>query len=200
MPRTFRLLSGDDGDRVTNSPPHPVPRATPGSPSPEHGASITVKPVAGIDRSAAFHCRETVAQVVTPNDFPRLISLVRTLAPEAGTARNLGDGLLWEHDSGFTALSLTINPEAAGTVIRADLRTDGRLVASYLGAAGLGILGGLMADNSLPLLPSLGIGLATAVGAGLVARALWQQSTGRTRAQVERLVASIAAAIRGQLE
>jgi hypothetical protein len=148
----------------------------------------------------AFHCRVVVAQPITPNDYPRLHSLVRTLAPDSGTAREFGDGLLWEQDSGFSALSLTINREAEGTVIRADLRLDGQLVAYHLGAVGASILAGLVATTMLPLLPSLGVGVAALVPSLLVARRLWAAGARRSMATVRRLVSQIAAGLEGRLE
>jgi hypothetical protein len=148
----------------------------------------------------AFHYRQTVEQTLIPNDFPRLTSLVRTLAPDAGSVRELGDGLLWEQDSRFTSLSLTINPEAAGTVIRADLRLQGRQFAYYLGAVSAGVLAGLTATTALPALASVAVGVGSLLPFGFLARTLWNRSARRSVVQLRVLVDRIAAALRGELD
>jgi hypothetical protein len=141
-----------------------------------------------------------VEQSITPNDFPRLISLVRTLAPDTGSARELGDGLQWEQDSGYSSLSLTINPEPTGTVIRADLRTDGQQVAYLLGAIGTGLLTSFTATAAhLPFPGIVGIGLGAFAGAGWIARGLWRASNRRQAQRLQRLVAQLAAGLRGEL-
>jgi len=162
--------------------------------------SRDAKTVAPIDPAAVFHYRETVEQAITPNDYPRLTSLVRTLAPDTGSVRQLGDGLLWEQDSGYSALSLTINPEPAGTVIRADLRMDGRMFMYYLGAGIVSVLTGLVATTVLPILPGLAVGVAALVPSVLVARRLRTRSARRSREQLRALVQRLAAGIRGELE
>jgi hypothetical protein len=111
---------------------------------------VSVPPATGlIAVVGAYHCREVVAQPITPNDYPRLVSLVRTLAPDTRSARALGDGLQWEHDSGYSSFSLTINPEPTGTVIRGDLRTDGEQVVHGLGAFGTGLLSAIGATAAI---------------------------------------------------
>lgn len=151
--------------------------------------------------TTALHFREVVEQQVTPNDFPRLISLVRSLAPDTGSARELGDGLQWEQDSGYSALSLTINPEPTGTVIRADLRTDGQQVAYTLGAIGSGLIASFAATAiHLPLPAILGIGISALAASGAVARGLWKAGRRRQAERIQSLVARIAAGIRGELD
>jgi hypothetical protein len=151
--------------------------------------------------AGSYHFREVVHQTISSNDFPRLISLVRALAPDSGSARELGDGLQWEQDSGYTALSLTINPEPDGTVIRADLRTDGRQVAYALGGIGASLLAGFVATAlSVPLGPTLGLGVAVLGVSSWVARRLWLASSRRSAARIHRLVTSLAAGLRGELD
>lgn len=163
-----------------------------------------LKPVPAVrpaPASAAYHVREVVRQTITPNDFPRLISLVRTLAPDTGSARELGDGLQWEHDSGYSSLSLTINPEPEGTVIRADLRTDGQQVAYTLGAVGAGLLAAFVSSAlHLPLGEILGIGATTLVASGWLARSVYRRAQVRQAEQLQQLVNRIAAGLRGDLE
>jgi hypothetical protein len=114
--------------------------------------------------------------------------------------RELGDGLLWEQDSRFSALSLTINPEAAATVIRADLRLEGRQFAYYLGAVSAGVLAGLTATTALPALASVAVGVGSLLPFGFIARTLWNRSARRSAVQLRALVDRIAAALRGELE
>jgi hypothetical protein len=183
---------------MINSPSKPVPavpsRPTPGPLRDQPGTGLV--PVSG-----AHHCREVVEQSITANDFPRLISLVRTLAPDTGSARQLGDGLQWEHDSGYSSLSLTINPEPTGTVIRADLRTDGQQVAYALGAVGSGLVASFIATAAhLPLPGILGIGLSTLAASGWIARGIWRASSRRQAERLQRLVGRIAAGLRGELD
>jgi hypothetical protein len=186
---------------MINSPSEPIPavpaRYAAGLPDPASGPpGPSSGPSAG-----AYHCREVVDQAVTPNDFPRLISLVRTLAPDTGSARELGDGLQWEQNSGYSSLSLTINPEPTGTVIRADLRTDGQQVAYVLGAVGIGLLASFIATAvHLPVPSILGIGLGALAAGGWVARGLWRASNRRQADRLQQLVAKIAAGLRGELE
>ncbi len=186
---------------MIDSPADPVPAIRRDATSPPREAATArattgIAPVAG-----AYHVREVVEQAITPNDYPRLISLVRALAPEAGSARELGDGLQWEHDSGFTSLSLTINPEPTGTVIRADLRTDGEQVAYGLGAAGAALLAAITATGAhFPLGGIIGSGIATLVAGGWCARRLWRRSSRRQSEELHRLVRAIAAGLRGELE
>lgn len=181
---------------MIDSPVQPVPAVRPDKVSGSAQLASELLPVAG-----AYHVREVVEQTITPNDFPRLISLVRALAPEAGTARELGDGLQWEHDSGFTSLSLTINPEPSGTVIRADLRTDGEQVAYFLGAGVTGLLAACVAIAA-HLGPS-GIAvtsLGSLVTTGWLARLLWRRSSRKQAANLQQVVAKIAAGLRGELD
>lgn len=181
---------------MIDSPAEPVPAVRPDAAAePPQSQLPMLAPVAG-----AFHVRETVDQVITPNDYPRLISLVRALAPDTGTARELGDGLQWEQDSGFSSLSLTINPEPTGLVIRADLRTDGERVAYALGVGGttfLGALGGLSSGLGGPAV--MGVTVATLLGGSWVARQLLRYSDRRRAADLKALVAQIAAGLRGDV-
>jgi hypothetical protein len=182
---------------MIDSPSTPVPAVRPDPVSSLRGSPATsITPVAG-----SYHVRESVDQTITPNDYPRLISLVRALIPDAGTARELGDGLQWEHDSGFTSLSLTINPEPSGTVIRADLQTDGEQVAWFLGAGIVGILSACVAVTAhLGLGGIIGTGLGTIAASGWCARLLWRRSTRKQAARLEGAVARIAAGLRGELD
>lgn len=180
---------------MIDSPATPVPavRRDLGSNSPEHR---DIAPVAG-----SYHVRQVVDTQITPNDYPRLISVVRALAPDSGTARELGDGLQWEHDSGFTSLSLTINPEPSGTVIRADIRADGERVAYGVGVGlttFLTTLGAISAHWSG--VEILGVSAATLLGGGWVAMQLIRLSHRRRAAALEGLVAKIAAGLRGDLD
>lgn len=176
---------------MVHSPTEPIPAI----PAADAVVARPAAPAAG-----AFHCRAVVPQAITPNDFPRLISLVRSIAPDSGSARALGDGLQWEQDSGFSSLSLTINPEGSGTVIRADLRTDGQQVAWGLGAIGAGLMAGLAAASAqLPIGASLGIGVATLAAGGWVARRLWLASSRRQADRIQRIIDKIAAGLRGEL-
>lgn len=180
---------------MIDSPANPVPAVRPDF-APTTGSAPAIEPAIG-----AYHVREVVDQTITPNDFPRLISLVRALAPDAGTARELGDGLQWEHDSGFTSLSLTINPEPNGTVIRADLRTEGQQVAYFLGAAFAGILGACVGVTAhLGLGGMIAAGFGTVLVTGIGARLWWRRSSRLQAIQLQRLVAKIAAGLRGELE
>ncbi len=181
---------------MVNSPAQPVPSVVPPLPS-----TATTPPLPAVVHSdTVFHCRAVVAQTITPNDFPRLTSLVRNLAPDTGSVRELGDGLLWEQDSGYSALSLTINPEPDGTVVRADLRLDGQRAMYYVGAIGTGIMSGLVATTMIPLLPSLGVGVAMLVPAIAIARRLWVLGARRNVERLHALVGQVAAGIRGDLE
>ncbi len=186
---------------MTNSPTSPPPSVTP--PRADAAAAVPAtgsRAVAPVGPMTALHYRQTVDQVVTPNDYPRLTSLVRTLAPDSGSVRQLGDGLLWEQDSGYSMLALTINPEPAGTVIRADLRMDGRVYMYYLGAVAAGVLSGLTAASALSPPMGIGVGLGMLVPAGVAARALARRSAERSMRQLRGLVDQLAAAIRGELE
>jgi hypothetical protein len=193
---------------MTKSPRHPVPKmAHPAPPdvprsqdAPGRVSAPERGPTAVLGALPAFHYRQAVDQTLIPNDFPRLTSLVRTLAPDAGSVRELGDGLLWEQNSRFTALALTINPEPPGTVIRADLRLEGRQFAYYLGAVSAAVLTGLTATTALPPSSSLAVGVGSLIPFGLMARALWNRSARRSVRQLRALVDQIAAALRGELE
>lgn len=186
---------------MTNSPTYPPPSVTPPATDPATPApgarSHAVSPVRPM---TALHYRRTVEQVVTPNDYPRLTSLVRTLAPDTGSVRQLGDGLLWEQDSGYSMLALTINPEPAGTVIRADVRMDGRVFMYYFGSVAASLFGGFATASVLSPLAGIGVGLGLLVPAGFAARALARKSAERSMRQLQELVDRIAAAIRGELE
>lgn len=179
---------------MIDSPANPVPAAR--AKAATQASDHLLAPVAG-----AYHVREVVDQPITPNDFPRLISLVRAVAPDAGTARELGDGLQWEHDSGFTSLSLTINPEPNGTVIRADLRTDGEQVVYLLCAGGVGLLAACLAITMhLDRGGVVGMSVSALLAAGVAARMLWQRSSSKQAANLQRAVAQIAAGLRGELD
>lgn len=182
---------------MIDSPATPVPAVRPDPVSPPREVAATrITPVAG-----SYHVRESVAQSITPNDYPRLISLVRALVPDAGTARELGDGLHWEHDSGFSSLSLTINPEPSGTVIRADLQSDGEQVAWYMGAGLVSILSVCVAVTAhLGQGGIIATGVGTLVAAAGCARWLWRRSTRKQAARLEHAVAQIAAGLRGELD
>jgi hypothetical protein len=185
---------------MIDSPAEPVPAVrqerAPDPSGPLPPPLLTdLAPVAG-----SFHARQVVDQAITPNDFPRLISLVRALAPDTGSARQLGDGLQWEHDSGLSSLSLTINPEPSGTVIRADLRTDGERVtyALVVGVATiLATLGTLASHWSA--LGIIGVAITTLVAGGGIARQLLRYTGRRRAAALQALVAKIAAGLRGDL-
>lgn len=185
---------------MIDSPAEPIPAVRP------ENASDTARPLAPplltdlAPVAGSFHARQVVDQAITPNDFPRLISLVRALAPDTGSARELGDGLQWEQNSGLSSLSLTINPEPSGTVIRADLRTDGERVTYGLvvGVATLlATLGTFASHGSGPSI--IGVAVTTLVAGGGIARQLLRY-TGRRRASaLQALVAKIAAGLRGDL-
>ncbi len=184
---------------MTNSPTYPPPSVTPplaDAASPAAG-SHAVSPVRPM---TALHYRRTVEQVVTPNDYPRLTSLMRTLAPDTGSVRQLGDGLLWEQDSGYSALALTINPEPAGTVIRADLRMDGRVFMYYFTAVGASLFSGFATASVLSPLAGLGVSLGLLLPAGFAARTFARKSAERSMRRLRDLVDHLAAAIRGELE
>ncbi len=180
---------------MVNSPAEPIPSVN----RPDGSALVRtteLSPAAG-----SFHCRAVIPQAITPNDFPRLLSLVQTLAPDTGSARQLGDGLHWEQDSGYSSLSLTINPEPSGTVIRADLRTDGRQVAFGLGAIGASLLAVFVAAAThAPGGPTLAIGLGTLAASMWIARRAWQASNRRSAEQLQHLVDQISAGLRGELD
>ncbi len=180
---------------MINSPSEPVPAVPVRSDrAPPHGPGLV--PLAG-----AYHYREVVQVAITPNDYPRLISLVRTLAPDSGSARELGDGLQWEHDSGFSAFSLTINPEPAGTVIRGDLRTEGEQSVYGIGAFGAGLLAAIVATAAhVPLGGIVASGLSTLAASAWIARALWRVSSRRQGERLRQLVSQIAAGLRGELD
>jgi hypothetical protein len=188
---------------MTDPPLHPAPRPPP--PDLPHARGGLVPdpespPVSALGVKPAFHYRTTVPQTLTPNDYPRLTSLVRALAPGTGSVREFGDGLLWEQESRFSALSVTINPEPAGAVIRADLRLDGRQGAYYLGALVAAVATTLTATTVLPGVSSLSLGAGSLLPYGVIARALWNHSARRSMRQVRALVTQLAAALRGELE
>jgi hypothetical protein len=153
-----------------------------------------------VEVATTYHYHQRVAQTMEPSDFPRLISLIRTLAPAAGTAREFGGGLLWDHDSGYSAVSLTIVPEAGATVIRGDLHLETRQVAYFGGAAAGAILAGLFAGKFLPGWEALGVTLGLLLPFTVAARALWRASARRSATALRALVDHIAAAMRGDLE
>lgn len=186
---------------MIESPARPVPAVNPHGMTPATRGAIApsttdLKPVVG-----SYHVREVVEQLITPNDFPRLISLVRSLAPDAGVARQLGDGLQWEHTSDYGSGSLTINPEPTGTVIRADLRTNGERVAYFLAAAGAALVAaGVAGTAHLGLGSIAGISFGTLALGGGIAQLIWRHSSRRQAAQLEHVVATIAAGLRGELD
>lgn len=182
---------------MTNSPVHPPPSAP--VPRPPGSEAHAPAPAPASAPATALHYRQVVEQVITPNDYPRLTSLVRTLAPDSGSVRQLGDGLLWEQDSGYSSLALTINPEPDGTVIRADIRLEGRLFMYYFGAAGTSLLAGLTAASALGPLAGAGVGLGVLLPSAFAARALGRRSAERSMRQLRDLVGQLAAAIRGEL-
>jgi hypothetical protein len=148
-----------------------------------------------------YHYREVVAQAITPNDYPRLISLVRTLAPDTGSARQVGDGLQWERDSGNAEISLTINPEPTGTVIRGDLRTQKAQPLFALGVVAATVVGTVGAAAAhLPLGGIVATGLSAVAVSGAVARGLWRSWSRRQGERLQHLVGQIAAAFRGELD
>lgn len=150
-------------------------------------------------RPAAYHASERVDQALAQSDFARLTSLVANLDPDAGRAREFGGGLLWEHDSGYSALSLTIAPEGTGAVIRADTNLGGRQFA-YFGAAvaGAGLVA-LVVGNQLPGLQAVAVGLGSLLPLTVAARSLWNASARRSAVALRRLVDQVAAAMRGEL-
>lgn len=186
---------------MINSPSEPVP-AVPSaagrdsSPQDPHPAPRGLVPVVG-----AYHCREVVEQSITPMDYPRLISLVRALAPDTGSARELGEGLQWEHNDANSSFSLTINPEPPGTVIRGDLRTEEGQALYGLGAFGAGVLAAIVATAAhLPLGAIAATGLSTFGAGAWIARSLWRASSQRQGQRLQHLVHQIAAALRGELD
>ena len=186
---------------MIDSPANPAPAVRPDSSvssrgSPPLSRAPEIAPVA-----RSYHVREVVDQVITPNDFPRLASLVRALAPYAGTAREFGDGLQWEHNSDFSSLFLTINPEAPGTVIRADLRTDKGRVIYGLGTTGIVFLTAIgTAAAGFSLVGILSSGATALLVCAWGARQLARRTSRRQAAALRQLVEKIAAGIRGDLD
>jgi hypothetical protein len=125
--------------------------------------------------------------------------LVANLDADAGSAREFGAGLLWEHNSGFTALSLTIAPEANDTVIRADLNMGGRQFAYFGGAVATAGFSALVATNYLPGAQAAAVGLMALIPYAAAARTLWNASARRSAVALRRLVEQVAAALRGDL-
>jgi hypothetical protein len=186
---------------MPDSPLPPVPKAD----LPVAGSEPVAPSVAPVGSAlfgsrTTFHYRQSVALTLEPTDYPRLTSLVRTLAPGSGTAREFGGGLLWEHDSGYSALSLTIVPEPTATVIRADLRLETRQFAYFGGAVAGAFLTSLIATNYLPGWQALAVGLGSLAPFAVIARALWNASARRSAAAVKTLVDLVAAAMRGELD
>jgi hypothetical protein len=190
---------------MSKSRPEPGSRGNlPGEPAPtnrvavpEAGSLQVPSPVFG--RPTTYHCGESVEQALAVSDFPRLTSLLANLDPDPGTAREFGGGLLWEHDSRFSALSLTIAPEGARTMIRADLNLGGRLFAYYGAAVAAAGFTALVATNYAPGVQAAAIGAAALLPLGLAARMLWNASARRSAVALRRLVDQLAAALRGDL-
>src|SRR5512147_1795138 len=182
-------------DSRDNLPGEPAPTRPLGVP--EAGSLQAPSPVFG--RPTIYHCGESVDQALALSDFPRLTSLIANLDPDPGTAREFGGGLLWQHDSRFSALSLTIAPEGARTLIRADLNLGGRLFAYYGAAVASAGLTALVATNYVPGAQAAVIGAAALLPLGLAARMLWNASARRSAVALRRLVDQLAAALRGDL-
>lgn len=190
---------------MPTSPSQPVPAPPPPDDS-EPGGELTFSEAGSLHppsplfgRPTLYHCSESVDATLAPSDFPRLTSLVANLDSDPGRVREFGGGLLWEHDSGYSALSLTVAPEGDRTLIRADLNLGGRLFAYYGGAVAAAGLTALVASNHFPGGEALAIGAAALVPFGMIARALWNASARRSAIALRRLVDQVAAALRGDL-
>ena len=185
---------------MSNTPSESLP-SPPGQPARGRSLQASNQSSSGLVPFGTYHYREVVEESITPNDYPRLISLVRTLAPETGSAREVGEGLQWERDTGNAEFSLTLNPEPAGTVIRADLRTQKAQPLFALGAFAVSVVASIAAGVAqLPVGGIVATGLSTLVASGFVARHLWRGWSRREAARLEHLVGRLAAALRGDLD
>lgn len=182
---------------MSDSPVRPVPAVVPVE-SGEAGSLQVASPVFG--RPVTYHAQATVAQALEPSDVPRLMSLVASVDGEAGKASELGGGLLWQRDSGYSALSLTVTPEGERVVVRGDLNLGGRQFAYFGGAFGAALLTGLVATNVVPGAQAAAVGVGALLPFGVVARALWNASARRSAVALRELVDRVAAALRGAPE
>lgn len=119
-----------------------------------------------------------VARTATPAEVLEALSLVRQRLGHTGETRDVGGAVEWRYDSGYSGASVSILPDAHGTLIRVDGRADGRQFILYFGAVAAAVLTGFIASTTATPTFSA-VSAAVAVVPYLAAARFWWNRSSR---------------------
>jgi len=124
--------------------------------APEHVArAAAALPETTADRSSrllgaasATHCVRRLDRLAPTAEIMDALTIARQRLGHTGATRDLGGGLEWRYDSGYSSALVSIAPDAGGTVVRVEGRADGRQFVLYFGAVATAVLAGFVATTA----------------------------------------------------
>jgi len=125
-----------------------------------------------------------VERVASTNEILDALAIARQRLGHSGETRDVGGGLEWRFDSGFSSAVVSVVPDTGGTIVRVDGRADGRQFILHFGAVAAAVLTGFVATQATTPTFSLLTAAVALVPYAAAARFWWNRSA---RAAAQRL-------------
>lgn len=146
--------------------------------------------------ASATQAVRRIDRLASTGEMMDALTIVRQRLGQSGEARDVGGGLVWRYDSGYSNAVVSIVPDANGTIVRVEGRADGRQFILHCGAVAAAILTGFVATTATtPTFSALTAAVAL-VPYAAVARLWWNRSASASA----RRLSSLADELAGRLE
>jgi hypothetical protein len=168
--------------------------AEPADIAPEHVAQAAAalpftageRPTLLFGEASATHLVRRINRLASPGEMMDAVTILRQRLRHSGVVRDVGGGLEWRYDSGYSNAVVSIVPDANGTIVRVEGRADGRQFIVHFGAVAAAVLTGFVATTATtPTFSALTAAVAL-VPYAAVGRLWWNRSA---RAAARRLSA-----------
>ncbi|MBL0169813.1 MAG: hypothetical protein IPP90_03640 [Gemmatimonadaceae bacterium] len=143
--------------------------------------------------ASAMQLVRRVDGVVSTDQIMDTFTIARQRLGHSGETRDLGGGLEWHYDSGYSSAVVSVVPGGSGTIVRVEGRAEGRRFILYAGALAAAVLTGFFATNTATPTFSLLSAVVAFVPYAAVARAWWNRSARAMQRDLTRLADEVAA-------
>lgn len=168
--------------------------------APEHVArAAAALPVTAAERpsllfgaASATHVVRRIDRLASTGEIMDAVTIVRRRLGQSGQARDVGGGLEWRYDSGYSNAVVSIAPDAGGTVVRVSGRADGRQFILHFGAVAAAVLTGFVANAATTPTFSAITAAVALVPFAAAARLWWNRSASAAARRLSALADDLA--------
>lgn len=141
---------------------------------------------------SATHAVRRIDRLVSSGQIMDALTIARQRLGHSGTARDVGGGVEWRYDSGYSNAVVSIVPDANGSIVRVEGRADGRQFVLHAGALAAAVLTGFVASSATTPTFSAFTAAVAFVPLATAARLWWNRSARAAARQLSALADELA--------